>query len=422
MNTFKTDSDIIEEIINGCENGIAEIPRRKCDNDPERNYWLIDRAILIPENTTVILKNCKIKLSDKCRDNFFRSANCTGAVGEEIKTLKNIHIIGEGHCVLEGADHPRSTGDSGKTLKCPCYKTKEDILKYADWISEEERKTGVLDFWSEHDYTYGTDFDKVGERRMGDWRNIGILFACVENFSVENLSIVESHAWGISLENCGFGSLDKITFDAKMQREIDGVLHNIENQDGIDLRNGCHHISLSNIFGQTGDDLIALTAIAAASAPVHQNGALDSTHYMHNDWSRRDKNIHNITIRNVIGRSQGGAIGNCCSLIRFLPAESKIYDVVLDSVINSHEDNLREAVTLLFGEHDGAYGKLYKGSLSQLTVSNVICDSNIAMQINGYLSDSVITNIINKNPHAELLNVVRENGMENVVIQNAITV
>ncbi len=416
-----SDSDIIENIIKNSKNGMAVIPPRQCDIEPERTHWLIDRAILIPENTTVILENCKIKLSDKARDNFFRSANCTGVVGEELRTIQNIHIIGRGAAVLEGADHPRSTGDETKTLKCPCYKTDEDLIQYSDWISEEERNSGNIAFWTKHDNSYGTDSGKDGELQQGDWRNIGILFVCVEKFSIENITVVESHGWGISLENCAFGNLKNITFDAKMQREIDGILHNIENQDGIDLRNGCHDICLTDIYGQTGDDLIALTAIAGENPYVHRNGELNSTHYMHNDWSRRDPDIHNVIIRNVIGRSQGGAICGCCAMIRFLPAQTKIYNVVVDGVINVHEDGLKESYTLLMGDR-GDYGKNLPDSMSGFTVSNVICNSKNSISVLGYLSDSVITNVVNQNPNCEPFSAYREDGLRNVVISNAVTV
>src|SRR5665648_337919 len=39
------------------------------------NVWLLDDAILLPGNMTVILDNCTLQLSDKCRDNMFRSNN-----------------------------------------------------------------------------------------------------------------------------------------------------------------------------------------------------------------------------------------------------------------------------------------------------------------------------------------------------------
>ncbi len=419
--TSRSDSDILEEIIKNAENGIAVIPQRISDVEPERTHWLIDRAILIPSDTTVILRNCKIKLSDKCRDNFFRSANCGMGI-TDIKPAKNIRIIGDGFSVLEGADHPRSTGDSSKQIKCPCYKNPEDIARFADWIPEERRSVELLSFWDSHAYSYGTDANVPGEKHTGDWRNVGILFACVENFAIENLTITESHGWGISLEACSYGQLKNITFDAKMQREIDGILHNIENQDGIDLRNGCHDITLTDIKGQTGDDLIALTAFANPNTPFHESGSLESMHIMHNDWENRDRDIYNVIIRNAIGRSQGGSICKCCSMIRLLPISATIRNVIIDGVINFHEDGLHEERTLLFGEGEGcSYGEILPNGLHSISVSNIICDSIEAISVCGFLTNSTISNVINKNPSCEPIKVYRKNGMRNVATSNLIT-
>ena len=71
-----SDSDKIENAIKACKNGEFMLPSRAEIVKDGRDYWLLDRAVLIPENTTILLRNCKIKLSDNCRDNFFRSANC----------------------------------------------------------------------------------------------------------------------------------------------------------------------------------------------------------------------------------------------------------------------------------------------------------------------------------------------------------
>lgn len=133
VNDFKgsTDNEIIENAIkNRDSDGTVLIPPRDSDIEPKRNWWSLDRAILIPENTTIILRNCKIKLSDKCRDNFFRTANCGMGIAFPEK-IHNVHIKGEGHCVLEGADHPRATGDGSKVLANPCPYTDEDLCKYA---------------------------------------------------------------------------------------------------------------------------------------------------------------------------------------------------------------------------------------------------------------------------------------------------
>lgn len=111
-----TDNETLERAIaNKGQDGIILIPPREAEIEPEHHYWLLDRAIVLSENTTVILQNCKLKLSDQCRDNFFRTANCGMGI-EDPELIRNIHIRGEGLCILEGADHPRAVGDSSKLL------------------------------------------------------------------------------------------------------------------------------------------------------------------------------------------------------------------------------------------------------------------------------------------------------------------
>lgn len=404
-----TDSDTLEKAVeNRTADGIVLIPPRESDIEPERAYWLIDRAVLLPENTTVVLQNCMIKLSDKCRDNFFRTANC-GFGFPDPAPIRNVHIRGEGLCVLQGADHPRATGDSSKLQHNPCPHRPEDIIAIdADWVPEERKRSGKLDFWDVHNHSYGTDAGKENESRYGDWRGIGILFANAKDFSIENLRIVESHGWGISLEACSYGRIEKIDFDARMSKEIDGMLMNMENQDGIDIRNGCHHVTISDITGETGDDVIALTAIVPDKETYRPGGSLRSTHVMHNDWSRRERDIHDIIIRNVT------AFSYLCWLLRLLPANTKIYNVVIDGLIDARPAGHPNGGTLLLGD-GGGYGANQPESMSGIIISNVICASSTAVTLAGYMKDSVITNVVNRNPDTPVLRVVRENGMENVI-------
>lgn len=409
VNSFKglCDNEIIENAINARGNdGIVIIPPREADCEPERDYWLLDRAVLLPENTTVILQNCKIKLSDRCRDNFFRTANCGMGI-DFPERISNIHIKGVGHCVLEGADHPRATGDGSKLLANPCPYKKEDLCRLGYWIPEERRKSGELVFWDYHDHSCGTDADKPDESHYGDWRGIGILFANAENISVENVHIAYSHGWGISLEECAHGRLEKISFNACMSREIDGMLQNMENQDGIDIRNGCHDIIITDITGHTGDDLIALTAIADDSGEFCSGGSLRNTHVMHNDWTRRERDIHDIIIRNVVGYS------HLCFLIRLLPAGCKIYNIVIDGVVDTTPAELSTGAGLFLGDLNG-YGVNLKESMSGISISNVVCKRPSAVQIDGYLVNSVITNVTNLKPDCHAVCVAREGGAENV--------
>lgn len=410
-----TDNEMIEAAIADRENGIVVIGQRKSDIEPERDFWLLDRAILLPENTTVILQNCKIKLSDKCRDNFFRSANC-GIGIEDIQPIQNIHIKGVGLCVLEGADHPRAVGDSSKTLHCPCPKTREDIIKYAYWVPEERRTSGNIDFWDEHNHSYGTDAGKEGEVQHGDWRGIGILFARVSHFSIENIRMVDTHGWAISLEDCAHGRLEHIDFEMYMAKMIDGMLCNMENQDGIDLRNGCHDILINDITGGTGDDLIALTAIANRSLPVRPDGTLQSTHIMGNDWTKRETDIYNIIIRNV----RGMTLGRICLIIRLLPAGAYIRNVVIDGVVDTTPDGFESQSSVMQLGDGGGYGENFRDSMQNITVSNVICNSSRGIRIDGYMCNSSFTNIVNRNPNCKAITVKHEDGIRNVKMENIV--
>ena len=411
--TGKCDSDVINAAIRarGADGTVIIEPRRS-DIEPERTWWLLDEAILLPSDTTVLLRGCKLKLSDRCRDNFFRSANC-GLGIEENEQLTNIHIKGECGALLEGADHPRASGDGTKILKSLCPFTVEDISKYADWIPDERRTPDQITFADRHDYSYGTDCGKEGESQYGDWRGIGILFACVDHFSISGLTIRESHGWGISLEACSYGSVEKICFDARMNKCIDGMLQNMENQDGVDVRNGCHDLTISDITGETGDDVVALTAIASKN--YKPGGSLRSTHVMHNDWTRRDPDIYNIIIRNV------RAYSSLCLLVRLLPCETHIRNVVIDGVVDTSPDGSFFWGGVLLGEWDRHYGKNLPGSMRNITVSNVITrNSKECVTVLGYLEDSVITNVVSAARSHPAIWIRRPDALQNVKISNVV--
>jgi hypothetical protein len=99
---------------------------------------------------------------------------------------------------------------------------------------------------------------------------------------------------------------------------------------------------------------------------------------------------------------------------------ANIYNVVIDGIIDSkvNPDNKR-AGTLLLGD-GGGYGENYRDSMRNITISNVIGVGKIAVTVGGFLTDSVITNVVNKNPNRPAIHVARENGLNNVLISNVI--
>ncbi len=330
------------------------IPRRNRASEGERDVWVLDSAILVPSDIVLELNCCHIKLADRCRDNIIRSANC-GLGLTDIQPLRHIHIYGVGNVVLEGADHPRATGDSGKTLG--------------------ER-------------TYGTDTGVAGESQKGDWRNLGILLAFVEDFNIRNLAMKDSHCWAISLERCAHGTMRDLSFESTASKMIDGVEQTILNQDGIDLRLGCHDILIENITGYTGDDLIALTAIAR---PDGSAGATASTQVSDaRDRGEGRDDIRHIVLRNVKGYSRGG-----CQIVRLLNTSGlRMHDILLDGLIDTSPAGVQCRAAVKIG--DAAYGTGIAplGDTSRVIVNNVISRSKHAILIGASLCDSIISNVV----------------------------
>jgi hypothetical protein len=350
-------------------NGRVVIPRINESNNSQ--IWLLDEAIRLPANITVELDGCHLKLSDRSRDNFFRSANC-GAGISPIDPLENIHLIGRGGAVLEGADYPRATGDAGKVLG--------------------ER-------------TYGTDAGVDSESQNGDWRNIGILFASVSHFSIQNIHMVDSHCWAISLEYCSQGTLRDLSFDSRGKKMIDGKEEIILNQDGLDLRHGCHDILIENISGQTGDDLIALTAIPN---PERKAGNLNST-VISADQESTFPGIHNVIIRNVRGHCAGGH-----HIVRLLNTLSLPMDnIIIDGLIDTSYPPYQSRVALKIGDKFPQYGGINPlGTTRRVIVNNVISRAKYAVLIGGSLCDSSISNVLQNG--GEYDPVYFESGAENV--------
>src|SRR5690606_15665893 len=149
-----TDTERIQAAIEAAKGttDMVVIPKRNANGT---QIWKIDSAILLPDNMTVILDNCIIQLSDKSRDNMFRSDNAGIGITDP-EWNHNISIIGVGDVVLKGADNPRSTGDGARTLSLN---------------PGEEQNWRV---------SYGSDAGKEGAKQKGDWRNIMILMVDVD--------------------------------------------------------------------------------------------------------------------------------------------------------------------------------------------------------------------------------------------------
>lgn len=229
-NNYKTgtQSERIQKAINAAKNTTGKVVIPRYDAIAKKSIWLIDQAILLPSDFELELNNCTIKLSDKCRDNFIRSAN-SGLGINIVSPLKNIKIIGKGNVLLKGADHPRATGDHNKTLSLNP---------------------------SRFDQSYGTDAGKPGINQKGGWRNHAIILAYTDGFEVSGITLKDYHGHGLVLERCTNGKVSDITFNVRQAVNVDGTDKQILNQDGMGIRFGCKNILIANCRGRSGDDFI----------------------------------------------------------------------------------------------------------------------------------------------------------------------
>ena len=261
----ENDSQSIQNAINiARECGIGKVVIPKYNKREQGFVWTISKTILLSSNLTVLLDDCYMVMEDGVYENFFRTENIfkpSGMIEEE--ELENIYIKGIGHAVFDGGN-----------------------------------PNGLCEY----------NHLKNGLPHVGV--NSPIMLYNVRNFAVENISILNQRYWGMRLTYCKYGRISDIYICAVRDRN---------NQDGIDLRNGCNNILIENITAQTGDDTIALSGIDVART--------DKYNMIIEQW---DNDIHDITIRDV----RGAALIHPLIAIRNHNGV-KIYNVFIENVCDT---------------------------------------------------------------------------------------
>ena len=271
--------------------------------------WLLDSAILLPSNITVILDNCTIQLSDISRDNMFRSDN-VGIGITDPNWNENIKIIGTGSVLLKGAKNPRATGDSFRVLT-------QD--------AEKSRAEGV------YRISYGSDAGVKNTKQKGDWRNIMILMAYVDGFELNNVKIENSHSWGISFERVSNAIIENIQIYNPEVINIGNREVIVFNKDGVNLRHGCKYFKISNVSGVNGDDLIALSSLDVEPY-YHSNGDINSYQVTTTQWRGPMDDTEYIIISNCSTNYTGVAIR--------ASDEASIHHVYVNGVITAERPDI----------------------------------------------------------------------------------
>ena len=306
--------------------------------------WEIDRAIRLPSEFTLVLDGCHLRMKDGCYDNLFVNEHHDTDVGRTCSgTDRNIALVGKNGAILDGG-------------------------KYNGLSEKTQLKNGLPPIW----------------------KNNLLLFTNVDGFRVEGISCHNQRWWALCFIYCRNGSLADIDFRAsdigidENGNEYHGLQSArygevlVKNADGIDLRQGCHDISIENITGFTEDDSIALTAL---------NGRLEAAFSVEG----LPPDISNITVRNV-------RTAAFCTNVRLLnQGGTRLHDILIDGVYDTsahspHMDRgiygVRIGDTRLYGNRHATCDETYN-----ITVRNVRSRGQFALHLAGEIGNLVLENI-----------------------------
>jgi len=340
-----SDSDAIEACL---KEAVQSSEKRTIIFDGKDYY--IDRAILVPSDTEIIVDGCMIKQKEQVFDNIFRGANLIldeeypyGAP-LEVKPQQNIRILGKNGARLMGTALPK--------------------VGYHTFLQEEQLMVG--DFWG--------------------WRTHMLSFSRGVNIEIGGLSLSQTMGWSTCFDSCS----EVYVHDMDIRSHV-------KNGDGVNFRSGCHHCRIENITGFTSDDTVACTALGKKGERVPNNR---QSKYLYpgepynstgHDGSR---DIHDISIKNI--KTGGRMHGIICLTSR----GNQVYNVSIENVDEQHEGYRESTVKLYTGYGDGVYNP---GDLHDITVRNVTGRmSKYAVQTNAELKNVTVENITQLNPEGEV--------------------
>ncbi len=253
-----TDNQFLQDLLD--KGGEVVFPSVNPNNGT--NLYEITEPLVLKSNTSVTLDGCVLRLKDGVFSNVFITE---GAWEANPVTTRNVEIIGKNGSLIDGGEPNGLTERNAKEMGMPIF------------------------------------------------HNNFILFFNVDGFKVTNLKFQNPRHWNLNFYHCCNGTISDINFNSA---------NNVRNQDGIDLRRGCHHILIENITGSTGDDTVALTALDGFENHIFNlEGA--------------DPDVHDIIIRNIKTDVTGGH-----GIIRLLCHDGiKMYNIEVRDVYDTHIDN-----------------------------------------------------------------------------------
>ena len=334
----ETDSRMIQAAVNEAAKCGIRVVIPRYNERTGKCVWELDAGIKLYSGSYVTLDSCYIRLMDDTVIHFFENsvADSTDDWWDPKHRQYDITLKGEGVVVLDGGNH-NGVFES-------CFNIYDENGKFI-------KKTEFRGF-------------------KGAYVNRGLQFRNVERINVSGIRMVNCRYWGMNFEFCSEGHVSDITFES---------LNHVPNQDGIDVRVGCHNFLIENISGKTGDDTIALTNFGLPEA-METSPELDY-------------DIHDIMIRNIRSYVTGK-----CDMIRLLNrGGAKIYNVQISGVVDvtPEGEEHRPLAAIRIGDLNNYPARLnLPGETRNITVRDVISRARFGIYVANSLTDSVFDNIM----------------------------
>ena len=330
MNTAHSgDTAYLQNLIDTSDTAV--IPKANPPTGDE--IWIISAPLLLKSSKTVILDGAHLRLADGVYSNIFATEPPIGAPMTADDILHDIHILGQRGAVLDGGNH------NGLTEKTAMRDGRPHVLN-----------------------------------------NTFVYLRGVERFSVKNLHAVNPRYWGLTFVFCSHGEISGIEFEAA---------NNAPNQDGIDLRVGCHDILIDSVSGSTGDDTVALTGLLGYTGQQQCVEGLSP-------------DIHDVVIRNISAYVTGGH-----GIIRLLCHDGvRLYNVRVENVYDRSIDcdGVRCQAAIRIGDRNYAgIRPAAPEDMHDITVDNVTTNASIAVKLHGMPENLVLRRLTVTDPEGKQL-------------------
>ena len=239
--------------------GIGRVVIPKINERTGNPRWDVDEAIILSSDLEIVLDNCYIRQCDGACDNVFRNFEDPPRPTSFDREDRNIIIRGVGNAVIDGGLMNGLTEATSEKNGLPNVEKNNVIRLY----------------------------------------NVRGLKLC-------DFTILNQRWWAINLYYVEQALISGLTIITKPS----GL-----NQDGIDVRIGCNNIVIENIYGQSGDDFIALSGFTSQRIRQKYNVV------------GKSPDIHDIVIKNIVATSTE------CAVIALRNQDGiRLYNITVDTV------------------------------------------------------------------------------------------